>query len=65
MTNILIAGLVTVHLAASLWHGSAHTQLAITLPPGKNAFVYVVIDPRPMTVGAGLNRASVAAVPQR
>jgi len=43
MTKILIAGLVTIHLAASLWHGSAHTQLAIALPPDKNAFVYVVI----------------------
>jgi hypothetical protein len=42
-SRILIAGLVTIHLAASVWHGSAHTQLAIALPPGKNVFVYVVI----------------------
>jgi hypothetical protein len=53
MTNILIAGLVTIHLAASLWHGSAHTQLAIALPPEKNAFVYVVILIAPI-VAAGL-----------
>ena len=53
MIKILIAGLVTIHLAASLWHGSAHTQLAIALPPDKNAFVYVVILIAPV-VAAGL-----------
>jgi hypothetical protein len=53
MTKILIAVLVTVHLAASVWHGGAHTQLAIALPPGKNAFVYVVILIAPI-VAAGL-----------
>jgi NADPH:quinone reductase-like Zn-dependent oxidoreductase len=53
MTKILIAGLVMVHLAASLWHGGAHTQLAIALPPGKNAFVFVVILIAPV-VAAGL-----------
>ena len=53
MTKILITGLVTIHLAATLWHGSAHTQLAIALPPEKNAFVYVVILIAPI-VAAGL-----------
>ena len=53
MTKILIAGLVTIHLAASLWHGSAHTLLALVLPPDKNAFVYVVIIIAPI-VAAGL-----------
>ena len=53
MTKILIAGLVAIHLAASVWHGSAHTQLAIALPPDKNAFVYVVILIAPV-VAAGL-----------
>ena len=53
MTKILIAGLVTIHLAASLWHGSAHAQLAIALPPHKNTFVYVVILIAPI-VAAGL-----------
>jgi hypothetical protein len=43
MNRSAITGLVAVHLLATLWHGSAHTQLAIALPPGKNAFVYVVI----------------------
>lgn len=43
MTKIVTSGLVAIHLAATLWHGSAHTQLAITLPPEKNIFVYIVI----------------------
>ena len=51
MTKILISGLVTIHLAATLWHGSAHTQLAIALPPEKNAFVYVVILIAPIVAG--------------
>jgi hypothetical protein len=41
--RILITGLVIIHLAASFWHGDAHTKLAIGLPPEKNIFVYVVI----------------------
>src|SRR2546425_7244299 len=53
MTKILITALVTIHLAATLWHGSAHTQLAIALPPEKNVFVYVVILISPI-VAAGL-----------
>jgi hypothetical protein len=43
MNRSVITGLVAVHLVATLWHGSAHTQLAIGLPPEKNIFVYVVI----------------------
>ena len=42
-TNIVTTGLVAIHLAASVWHGGAHTQLAIALPPAKSAFVYIVI----------------------
>jgi amino acid permease len=41
--RIIITGLVIVHLAASIWHGDAHTRLGIALPPEKNIFVYVVI----------------------
>jgi hypothetical protein len=40
---MVITGLVAIHLAASLWHGGVHTQLAIGLPPEKTVFVYVVI----------------------
>jgi len=41
--RIIITGLVIIHLVASIWHGDAHTRLAIALPPEKNIFVYVVI----------------------
>ena len=53
MTKIGITALVTIHLAATLWHGSAHTQLTIALPPDKNIFVYIVILIAPI-VAAGL-----------
>ena len=43
MTRIVITGLVAIHLAASLWHGGAHSRLAITLPPEKTIFVFIVI----------------------
>jgi hypothetical protein len=43
MTRIVTTLLVVVHLAATLWHGDAHTRLAIDLPPAKTAFVFVVI----------------------
>jgi len=43
MTQIAIAILVAIHLAVAVWHGSAHTALAIGLPPEKNAFVFIVI----------------------
>jgi hypothetical protein len=43
MTRIVITTLAVIHLVATFWHGSAHTQLDITLPPGKTAFVFVVI----------------------
>lgn len=35
--------LVALHLAVTVWHGSAHTALGITLPPEKTAFVFIVI----------------------
>ena len=53
MTRIVITGLVVVHLVATLWHGDAHQQLAIGLPPEKTIFVYVVILIAPI-VSAGL-----------
>jgi NADPH:quinone reductase-like Zn-dependent oxidoreductase len=49
----VITALVVIHLVATLWHGSAHAQLAIVLPPAKNVFVYVVILIAPV-VAAGL-----------
>jgi len=53
MTRIVTTLLVVVHLAATLWHGDAHTRLAIDLPPAKTAFVFVVILIAPI-VAAGL-----------
>ena len=53
MTKIAITGLVAVHLAASLWHGSAHTHLGIELSTAKTAFVFAVILVAPI-VGAAL-----------
>lgn len=53
MNKIVITGLVAIHLAATLWHGSAHTQLAIALPRQKTIFVYIVILIAPI-VAAGL-----------
>ena len=41
--KIAITALVAVHLIATLWHGDAHTILAIDLPTHKDLFVYVVI----------------------
>ena len=52
MAKILITGLVAMHLAANVWHGSAHAQLAVALSPEKNIFVYVVILIAPI-VAAG------------
>ena len=52
MTNMAIAALVVIHLGITLWHGSAHTTLAIALPPAKNAFVLMVILAAPVLGGA-------------
>ena len=43
MNKIAIDVLVAIHFAVALWHGNAHTALAIALPPEKNAFVFIVI----------------------
>jgi hypothetical protein len=51
MIRIGITALVVVHLIATLWHGNAHSQLAIGLPPEKTAFVYAVILIAPIVGG--------------
>jgi hypothetical protein len=43
MIKIVITGLVIVHLAASLWHGSAHTRLGIELSTEQTLFVYILV----------------------
>ncbi len=52
MTRPVITGLVAIHLAASLWHGNAHTRLAIYLPAEKTLFVFIVILIAPIVAAA-------------
>jgi hypothetical protein len=52
MTKIAIAVLVAIHFAVALWHGNAHTALAIALPPEKNAFVFIVILIAPLVAAS-------------
>ena len=52
MTKIAITALVVIHLAATLWHGDAHTKLTIELSPEKTLFVFVVILIAPIIAAA-------------
>ncbi len=52
VTRLVIAGLVAVHLAASLWHGNAHTRLEVYLPTAKTLFVFIVILIAPIVAAA-------------
>lgn len=52
MTKLLLTAVVAVHLAASLWHGDAHTRLAIDLPAEKTLFVFIVILIAPVVAAA-------------
>ncbi|HET6669905.1 MAG TPA: hypothetical protein VFH15_06695 [Pyrinomonadaceae bacterium] len=52
MTRLVITAVVAVHLAASLWHGSAHSRLAIDLPAEKTLFVFIVILIAPIAAAA-------------
>src|SRR5712691_5403196 len=52
MVKIAIAVLVAIHLAVAVWHGNAHTALAIALPPEKNAFVFIVILLAPLVAAS-------------
>ena len=52
MTRLVITGLVAVHLVASVWHGNAHTSLAVYLPTAKTLFVYIVILLAPVVAAA-------------
>ena len=48
----VILGLVVVHLAASIWHGAAHTTLGIDLTTLQSLFVYIVILATPIVSAA-------------
>ena len=51
MTKIVITAAVTVHLVASLWHGSTHTRLGIELSTQQTLFIYLVIIIAPVIAG--------------
>ena len=51
MTRIVITAAVTVHLVASLWHGSTHTRLGIELSTQQTLFIYLVIIIAPVIAG--------------
>jgi len=54
LTNrMAIAVLALIHLAVNLWHGNAHTVLAVGLSTWQTAFVFLVILIAPV-VAAGL-----------
>jgi hypothetical protein len=53
MTKTAITALAAVHLAATLWHGDAHTKLDIGLPIAKSIFVFAAIIIAPVAA-AGL-----------
>ena len=42
-----------IHLVVVIWHGAAHKELAVSLSPAQNLFVYVVIVLAPL-VAVGL-----------
>jgi hypothetical protein len=52
MNKIAMTVLVATHLVVTLWHGNAHTALAITLSPEKDAFVLIVILIAPVIAAA-------------
>ena len=52
MIKIVMTVLVAIHLAVAVWHGNAHTALAISLPPEKNAFVIMVILIAPLVAAS-------------
>lgn len=52
MNKIPIAVLVAIHFAVALWHGNAHTALAIALPPEKIVFVFIVILIAPLVAAS-------------
>lgn len=45
--------LAAIHLGVAIWHGAAHTELAVALSPAQTLFVYVVVVLAPV-VAVGL-----------
>jgi hypothetical protein len=54
LTRVTIGVLAAVHLAVTLWHSGAHSELGIGLPPLKLAYAYAVIVIAPPVAAAML-----------
>ncbi|HZR81085.1 MAG TPA: hypothetical protein VFD92_08305 [Candidatus Binatia bacterium] len=52
MEKIALATLAAVHLIVAMWHGSAHSELGVTLSSGQNLFVYAVVVLAPLVATA-------------
>lgn len=52
--RIALTLLAATHLVVALWHGSAHNELRVVLPPAKNAFIYVVVLAAPLAAAAAV-----------
>ncbi len=52
MIKIAITGLVAVHFAVAVWHGTAHTALAIELRPEETVFVVLVVLLAPLVAAS-------------
>src|SRR5262245_7670121 len=53
VARVALTVLGAVHLIVAVWHGSAHTELNVTLSPAQNLFVYAVVVLAPL-VAMGL-----------
>jgi len=53
VARIVLTVLGIAHLLVAIWHGDAHTGLAVALSPAQNWFVYTVIVFAPL-VAVGL-----------
>jgi hypothetical protein len=51
--RVALTVLGAVHLIIAIWHGTAHTELTVTLSPAQNLFVYAVVVLAPL-VAMGL-----------
>lgn len=50
--RIVLTVFGAIHLAVVIWHGAEHRELAVTLSPAQNLFVYVVIVLAPLVAVA-------------
>jgi hypothetical protein len=63
MARAALTVLALIHLVVAIWHGAAHTELAVALSPAQNLFVYGVIVLAPLVaVGLLWTRHAVLAL---